>query len=63
MTSVLVEAGATLIASLMRQGLVDRLIWIKAPMIIGGDGIAAINTLDLSNLDDGRGFTLTHTRC
>ncbi|MGB2488602.1 MAG: bifunctional diaminohydroxyphosphoribosylaminopyrimidine deaminase/5-amino-6-(5-phosphoribosylamino)uracil reductase RibD [Candidatus Puniceispirillales bacterium] len=60
MTSVLVEAGGILIASLMRQGLVDRLIWIKAPMIIGGDGIAAINTLDLSDLDDGRGFTLTH---
>ncbi len=57
MTSVLVEAGGTLLASLMRQGLVDRLIWIKAPMIIGGEGIAAIDALDLSSLDEGRGFT------
>ncbi len=60
MTSVLVEAGGTLLASLMRQELVDRLIWIKAPMIIGGDGIAAIDMLDLSALDDGRGFALAH---
>lgn len=57
MTSVLVEAGGTLLASMMRQGLVDRLIWIKAPMIIGGEGIAAIDALDLSSLDEGRGFT------
>lgn len=60
MTSVLVEAGGILLASMMRQGLVDRLIWIKAPMVIGGDGIAAIEALDLTSLDKARGFEAVH---
>ncbi len=41
MTSVLIEAGGTLLSIINASGLVDRLIWIKAPMIIGGDGYPA----------------------
>lgn len=60
MTSVLVEAGGTLLASLMAQKLIDRLIWIRAALIIGGEGIPAIDALELSSLDEGRGFALKH---
>jgi diaminohydroxyphosphoribosylaminopyrimidine deaminase/5-amino-6-(5-phosphoribosylamino)uracil reductase len=44
-TRVLVEGGAELAASLLRQHLVDRLAWFRAPMLIGGDGRAAIGAI------------------
>ena len=50
-SSVLVEGGATVITSLIRQGLVDKLLVILSPKIIG-KGIDAIG--DLKILDIGR---------
>ncbi len=49
-TGVLVEGGATLAASLLRQGLVDRLMVCVSPMIIGGDGVSAIGSLGIKKL-------------
>ncbi len=40
-TRVLVEGGAHLSAALLRAGLVDRLVWFRAPRVMGGDGLAA----------------------
>ena len=40
-TRVLVEGGAHLAAALLRAGLVDRLVWFRAPRMMGGDGLAA----------------------
>ncbi|MGQ9512066.1 bifunctional diaminohydroxyphosphoribosylaminopyrimidine deaminase/5-amino-6-(5-phosphoribosylamino)uracil reductase RibD [Thermodesulfitimonas sp.] len=37
-TSLLVEGGSTVNASFLLQGLVDKLIWFIAPLIIGGHG-------------------------
>ena len=51
-TSILVEGGATINASALNQGLVDKVIWFIAPKIIGGreapgpiggQGVAAAN--------------------
>ena len=49
-TRLLVEGGATLAASLLRRRLVDRLAWFQAPLVIGGDGQAAIGELRIDSL-------------
>jgi len=47
---VLAEGGSGIAASLLREGLVDRLAWFHAPMVIGGDGIPAAYALPLPDL-------------
>ncbi|MGK7869327.1 bifunctional diaminohydroxyphosphoribosylaminopyrimidine deaminase/5-amino-6-(5-phosphoribosylamino)uracil reductase RibD [Falsiroseomonas sp. E2-1-a20] len=49
-TRVLAEGGSGIAASLLREGLVDRLAWFHAPMVIGGDGIPASYQLPLMEL-------------
>lgn len=41
-TRLMVEAGGTLAAEMMRQGLVDRLYWFRAPLVIGEGGLPAM---------------------
>jgi diaminohydroxyphosphoribosylaminopyrimidine deaminase/5-amino-6-(5-phosphoribosylamino)uracil reductase len=50
LTRLLVEGGGGIAASLLRAGLVDRLVWVHAPMLIGGDGIPAVGALGLDDL-------------
>jgi diaminohydroxyphosphoribosylaminopyrimidine deaminase/5-amino-6-(5-phosphoribosylamino)uracil reductase len=57
LTSVLVEGGGGLAASLLREGLVDRLVWFRAPMMIGADGLAAAAALGIDGLDLAPRFT------
>ena len=45
-----------LAAALLRARLVDRLVWIRAPLVIGGDGVPAIAALSLAALADAPGF-------
>ncbi len=42
LTRILVEGGGKLAASLIRTDLVDRMIWFRAPSVIGGDGLPGI---------------------
>jgi diaminohydroxyphosphoribosylaminopyrimidine deaminase/5-amino-6-(5-phosphoribosylamino)uracil reductase len=49
-TRVLVEGGARLATALLRRGLIDRLAWVQAPIIIGGDGLAAIGALGIETV-------------
>lgn len=56
LTRVLVEGGATLAAVLLRAGLVDRVAWFHAPMLIGGDGIPAVAALGIDKLADAPRF-------
>jgi diaminohydroxyphosphoribosylaminopyrimidine deaminase / 5-amino-6-(5-phosphoribosylamino)uracil reductase len=51
-TRVLVEGGAALAASLLRARLVDRLAWFRSPVLIGGDGRAAIEALAVETIAD-----------
>ena len=51
-TRLLVEGGAGLAAAFLRARLVDRLIWVHAPLVIGGEGVPAIGGLDLAALVD-----------
>jgi diaminohydroxyphosphoribosylaminopyrimidine deaminase / 5-amino-6-(5-phosphoribosylamino)uracil reductase len=55
-TRLLVEGGAQLAAALLRARLVDRLAWVHAPMLIGGDGVPAIADFGLKALAHAPGF-------
>ncbi|MEZ5932273.1 MAG: bifunctional diaminohydroxyphosphoribosylaminopyrimidine deaminase/5-amino-6-(5-phosphoribosylamino)uracil reductase RibD [Alphaproteobacteria bacterium] len=55
-TRLLVEGGAALSASLLRERRVDRLALFQAPMLLGGDSLAAIGTLALDRLADAPAF-------
>ncbi|MCK4534819.1 MAG: bifunctional diaminohydroxyphosphoribosylaminopyrimidine deaminase/5-amino-6-(5-phosphoribosylamino)uracil reductase RibD, partial [Syntrophobacterales bacterium] len=50
-SSLLVEGGAGIITSFVREGLFDRLIVITAPRILGR-GIEAVGDLGISRMDD-----------
>ncbi|HEY3920236.1 MAG TPA: bifunctional diaminohydroxyphosphoribosylaminopyrimidine deaminase/5-amino-6-(5-phosphoribosylamino)uracil reductase RibD [Stellaceae bacterium] len=50
LTRVLVEGGASLAGELVEEGLVDRLAWFHAPMLIGGDGLPAIAAFGVDSL-------------
>lgn len=51
MASVLVEGGATLSAALLRQRLVDKVVFFIAPKIMGGDGLSAIGTCGVESME------------
>jgi diaminohydroxyphosphoribosylaminopyrimidine deaminase / 5-amino-6-(5-phosphoribosylamino)uracil reductase len=50
-TSVLVESGGQLAASFLTLGLVDRLVWFRAAMVIGGDGRTALEAMGVAALE------------
>lgn len=56
-TSVLVEGGGTLAASLLRAGLVDKVAHFIAPAYIGGDGVPSMGGLGVR--DVGKALRLT----
>ena len=61
-TRLLVEGGAGIASGLLRLGLVDRLIWFRAPSVIGGDGLPAALAIDADTLDKAAGFKLISVR-
>ncbi len=56
LTRVLVEGGARLSAALLGAGLVDRLAWFRAPMVIGGDAIPAAVSFGVDSLSQAPRF-------
>ena len=58
LTRLLVEGGGRLAASLLRAGLVDRLVWLHAPLLLGGDGVPSVNALGLDTLAEAPDFEL-----
>lgn len=60
---LLVEGGANLAASLARHNLIDRLVWYRAPILLGGDGIPALKPFGVDELSQSLKFehqTTTH---
>ncbi|MDI9409723.1 MAG: bifunctional diaminohydroxyphosphoribosylaminopyrimidine deaminase/5-amino-6-(5-phosphoribosylamino)uracil reductase RibD [Candidatus Pacebacteria bacterium] len=51
-TSLLVEGGARLATSLLKKGLIDRLVFFRAPMIIGAMGKTGFDGLENLPLAD-----------
>ncbi|MBM3525551.1 MAG: RibD family protein, partial [Alphaproteobacteria bacterium] len=62
LTRVLVEGGAQLAGRLVANGLVDGLVWFRAPKLIGGDGLPAAAGLDVGALANAPGFVRTGVR-
>jgi diaminohydroxyphosphoribosylaminopyrimidine deaminase/5-amino-6-(5-phosphoribosylamino)uracil reductase len=58
LTRLLVEGGGRLAAALLRAGLVDRLVWLHAPLLLGGDGVPSVNALALAALAGAPSFDL-----
>lgn len=60
--SVLVEGGGRTAAAFLRAGLVDRLEWFRAPILMGSDGIAAVGELDVGAPQAAPRFRLESVR-
>lgn len=45
------EGGGKIAASFIRAGLVDRIEWFRAPLLIGGDGVPALGALALTDMN------------
>lgn len=56
LTRILVEGGAMLAASLLRAGLIDRMVWAHAPKLLGGDAVPAVAGFGLERLADAPSF-------
>ncbi|HTV89844.1 MAG TPA: bifunctional diaminohydroxyphosphoribosylaminopyrimidine deaminase/5-amino-6-(5-phosphoribosylamino)uracil reductase RibD [Stellaceae bacterium] len=56
LTRLLVEGGGRLAAALLRADLVDRLVWLHAPLLLGGEAIPAVAALGLDRLDTAPRF-------
>jgi diaminohydroxyphosphoribosylaminopyrimidine deaminase/5-amino-6-(5-phosphoribosylamino)uracil reductase len=56
--SLMVEGGGKLAASLLQEGLVDRILWTRSQHLIGGDGIPAIGDLGATGLSDPAAFAV-----
>jgi diaminohydroxyphosphoribosylaminopyrimidine deaminase/5-amino-6-(5-phosphoribosylamino)uracil reductase len=50
LTRVLVEGGGRVAASFVRAGLVDRIAWLHAPAVLGGDGLPSLQHLGIEDL-------------
>jgi diaminohydroxyphosphoribosylaminopyrimidine deaminase/5-amino-6-(5-phosphoribosylamino)uracil reductase len=61
LTRLLVEGGSRLIATLLLADRVDRLVWFRAPILIGGDGIPATAPLGIDRLEQARRWRRTGT--
>jgi diaminohydroxyphosphoribosylaminopyrimidine deaminase/5-amino-6-(5-phosphoribosylamino)uracil reductase len=59
---VMIEAGGTLAASAIAAGVVDRIEWFRAPVLLGGDSIPAIAALGLESLDQPPTFERIRVR-
>jgi len=55
-TSVLIEGGGQVAASFLRAGLVDRIEWFRAPILLGGEGRPCVAALALAKLGDAPKF-------
>lgn len=53
---LMIEGGGQVAASFLAEGLVDRIEWFRAPILLGGEGRPAIGGLSLNHLADAPRF-------
>jgi diaminohydroxyphosphoribosylaminopyrimidine deaminase/5-amino-6-(5-phosphoribosylamino)uracil reductase len=58
-TRLLVEGGSRMATALLEAGLVDRIAWFRAPVLIGADGLPATAMLGLDRLAAAPRFRLS----
>ena len=61
-TRVLVEGGAVLAAAMIEADLVDRIHWVRAASLVGGDGVSAVAPLGVDRIDQSRRFLALDAR-
>lgn len=61
-SSIFVEGGGQVAASFLRCGLVDRMEWFRAPVLIGGEGRPGIGALAIAALADAPHFRRIEVR-
>ena len=54
--SLLIEGGGRVAASFIQEGVVDRIEWFRAPMILGESGRSGIAALEITKLSDAPRF-------
>ena len=61
-SSLMVEGGGQLAAAFMRAGLVDRIEWFRAPIVLGGDARPCLGGLGLEKLALAPAYTRTSVK-
>ena len=56
LASILVEGGGQVAASFLRAGLVDRIEWFRAPIVLGSEGRPCLGALRIGALADAPRF-------
>jgi diaminohydroxyphosphoribosylaminopyrimidine deaminase/5-amino-6-(5-phosphoribosylamino)uracil reductase len=54
LTRVLIEGGGRAAAAFWKAGIVDRIVWFRSSVVIGGDGLAALGDLGVQALSSAR---------
>ncbi|MFN4282644.1 MAG: bifunctional diaminohydroxyphosphoribosylaminopyrimidine deaminase/5-amino-6-(5-phosphoribosylamino)uracil reductase RibD [Alphaproteobacteria bacterium] len=62
LTTLLAEGGAKLAGALLREDLIDRLVWFHAPSLMGGDGKQAAQPYGVEKLADMHRYKRTDVR-
>jgi diaminohydroxyphosphoribosylaminopyrimidine deaminase/5-amino-6-(5-phosphoribosylamino)uracil reductase len=62
LSRIFVEGGGQVAASFLRCGLVDRLEWFRAPIVIGGEGRPGVGALAVAALADAPHFRRVEAR-
>lgn len=61
-TRLLIEGGAALATAFWRAGLVDRVVWFRAPIALGGDGRPSLEALSIGEIAEARRLRRTALR-
>ena len=56
LTRILVEGGNHVASSLFAADLIDKLVWFRAPKILGNEALSAIGNLNIDNLSEMPNF-------
>lgn len=62
LTRVMLEGGGQLAGSFLRDRFVDEIVWARAPMVIGGDGVPGIASAGVAALGEAHAFRRVDVR-
>lgn len=62
LASILLEGGGQIAASFVKAGLVDRIEWFRAPILLGAEGLPALGGLGLDKVSDAPTFVRTRVQ-